>query len=803
MAERHQTLDLRLLPAACIGWVVALVVVHSLPAQSLAWGLGMVWGAGLCLSAALLLADRWSALRRVMLHAVLCTGVGAGVAFSAAHTQHSHQESGWTQAVQSEAPVEVTFRVTRDPLPFEQRGFAGDSGYRTQAVVQSFGAQQQVRAEVMVFTDAELRAGHRYTAMVTAVPADTGDRTTALLHSFGSQAPQRLAADRWSRVTEGFSALRAATAEQSSHAVGDAPALLPGVVLGDRSAQSEELTEAMQISGLTHMTVVSGTHCSLAMGALLGTARMMRLPRWILPPLLLAGLLLFVMLVQPAPSVIRASVMGAIGALAVFAGRGRASSALLCLCVIVLLVYDPWYSVEAAFQLSVAATVGIVLIGARLKTFFAHWLPGFFAGALALAVSAQLFVIPVLLPIAEGVTLYSIPANILAGPLLPLATVPGTLAAVLSTTVPWLSTALLWLAGFPAAGIAVIGHATAALPQAFVAWPQGATGWALAGLYSAAAIMVCRLVVDSTRRAGRAERSVLAATVGALTALVLPATGVLDPLFGQGLPEHWRFALCDVGQGDMLVVRTQEVAAVVVDTGEDPALAAECLDRLGLEQVEILMVTHEHRDHYGGVSGVAEAAEVEHILYSGTAGWSVLEAVQELDEVVLGIPETRAHVGDTAGHHGRYPVNWTVWSAADFHANPNNNSLVVQFELWESETSAGAVGSANNPLRLLTLGDLEEDVARLLVAQEAIPSQSQVVKVSHHGAANGGTEILEHITPSAALIGVGKDNTYGHPADEILGALGEMDASVYRTDLHGTVVFDLAEGGLEAFSVED
>lgn len=803
MSDQHQTLDLRLLPSACMGWAVALVVVHSLPAQSLAWGLGMVGGSALCLSAALLLADRGSALRRVMLHAVLCTGVGAGVAFSAAHTQHSHQESGWTEAVQSEAPVEVTFRVTRDPFPFEQRGFAAGSGYRNQAVVQSFGAQQQVRAEVMVFTDAKLRAGHRYTAMVTAVPTENGDRTTALLHIFGSQEPHRLAADGWSRVAEGFSALRAATAEQSLHAIGEAPALLPGVVLGDRSAQSEELTEAMQISGLTHMTVVSGTHCSLAMGALLGAARMMRLPRWTLLPLLMAGLLLFVMLVQPAPSVIRASVMGAIGALAVFAGRGRASSALLCLCVIVLLVYDPWYSVEAAFQLSVAATVGIVLIGARLKTFFAHWLPGFFAGALALAVSAQLFVTPVLLPIAEGVTLYSVPANILAGPLLPLATVPGTLAAVLSTTMPWLSTALLWLAGFPAAGIAVIGYAAASLPQALVPWPQGASGWALAGLYSAAAIIVCRLVIDSTRGAGRTERTVLAATVGALTALVLPATGVLNLLFGQGLPEHWRFALCDVGQGDMLVVRTQETAAVVVDAGEDPALAAECLDRLGLEQVEILMVTHEHRDHYGGVSGVAEATEVEQILYSGSSGWSVLQAVEELDDLVLGVPETRAQVGHAAVHHGRYPVSWTVWSAADFHPNPNDNSLVVQFELWEAETSAGAAGSANNPLRLLTLGDLEEDVARLLVAQNALPSDAHVVKVAHHGAANGGTEVLEHAAPSAALIGVGEDNAYGHPADEILDALQEMDTSVYRTDLHGTVVFDLFEEGLEAFSVDE
>ena len=802
MPDRHQPLDLRLLPAALAGWAAALVVVHSASAQSLLWGLGLAAGALLGLLTAWMVTRRRSMLRKVMLHTALCAGVGAGVALSAAGTQYSHQESGWTEAVDSDIPVEVTFRVTRDPFPFDQRGFGSDSGFRSQAVAQSFGARHQpVSAEVMVFTQAQLQAGHRYTGMMSTVPTETGDRTTALLHTFGPE-PEQLPADLRSRVTEGFSALRAATASQSSYAVGEAPALLPGVVLGDRSAQSEELTEAMQISGLTHMTVVSGTHCSLVMGALLGTARLMRMPRWALIPLLLTGLLLFVMLVQPAPSVIRASVMGAIGALAVFAGRGRASSALLCLCVIVLLVYDPWFSVESAFQLSVSATIGIVLIGTRLKTYFSQWLPGFPASVLALAVAAQLFVTPVLLPVAEGVTLYSIPANILAGPLLPFATVPGTLAAVLSTTLPWVSTALLWLAGVPAAGIAVIGYAAAAMPQALVPWPEGAAGWALAGLYVAAAIVVCRMVIDSSFRTAGFGKLLVAAAAGSLVALILPLTGIMGALGGQGLPEHWRFALCDVGQGDMLVVRTHHRAAIVVDAGEEPELAGECLDSLEVEQVEILMVTHEHRDHYGGVSGVDEAAEVGQILYSGSSGWSVLDAVEELDGSRLAMPASRAQTGQSAVHAHGYPASWKVWSAADYHPNPNNNSLVVEFALWETAEPAGAVGSANNPLRLLALGDLEEDVAGLLLARDALPGRSEVIKVAHHGAANGGTEVLEHTQPAAALIGVGEENSYGHPADEILETLEGIGASIYRTDLHGTVAFSLTDEGLESALID-
>lgn len=803
MADRHQTLDLRLLPAALTGWAVALIVVYSSAGQSMSWAMALVGCVLLSLLTALLIRRGDSGLRRIMLHIMLCAGVGAGVAFSAAGTQQHHEATGWNAAVDSDVPVEVMFRVTRDSLPFESRGYGDQAGYRSQAVVHTFGDEQQsVRAEVMVFTEAELRAGHRYRALMSPAATQNGDRTTALLYVFGAAEPQRLPGDTWSQINDTFSGLRSATAQQASHAVGEAPALLPGVVLGDRSGQSEELTDAMRISGLTHMTVVSGTHCSLAMGALLGAARMMRLPRWCQLPLLIAGLLLFVMLVQPAPSVLRASIMGAIGALAVFAGRGRASSALLCLCVVLLLVYDPWYAVEPAFQLSVAATIGIVLIGTRLKRYFAQWMPGFIAAALALAVSAQLFVTPVLLPIAEGVTLYSIPANILAAPLLPLATVPGTVAAVLSTTFPWFSTGLLWLAGFPAAGIAGIGSVTAALPQALVPWPQGAAGWALTGLYCVAAILLCRMIIDTAARIGRAQKAVLAAATGALTALVLPAAGMFGFLKGPGVPDDWRFAVCDVGQGDMLVIRTRAEAGIVIDAGQEPELAADCLGRLGIDHVEILMVTHEHRDHYGGVSGVAETASVEQILYSGSEGWSLTEAVEELDDVVLGVPEFRAQEGKHMVHEHQYPVAWRVWSAAQHHPNPNNNSLVVQFQIWRPEGPADAVGSANNPLRLLALGDLEEDAARLLISQQSLPDQSHVLKVAHHGAANGGTEVLEHAAPSVGLIGVGEDNSYGHPAEEILDSLDDLGAEVYRTDLHSTVVFEMTGDGLAVTSVQ-
>ncbi|RJN31154.1 ComEC/Rec2 family competence protein [Nesterenkonia natronophila] len=785
----RQALDLRLLPSALAGWVAALVAVNITVSVSLRVGSGLLAGALILTAAALVLRRPQSSesagerasfyrprrLAAVMLHLALSAGVATGATLSAAQTQYTQAESGWSDAVESPVPLSVTFRVTRDALPVQQR--SGD-GYRSQAIVLSFGEEEQtVRARAVVFTDAELQAGHRYTSQVRLSSTSSAHRSTAIMRPFGEDKPILHEPDRWTHITETFNRLRAATVEQSSSAVGEAPALLPGVILGDRSAQSPELTEAMRVSGLTHMTVVSGTHCALVVGALLGMARMLRMPRWTTLPLLVTGLVLFVMLVQPAPSVIRAAVMGSIGALAVFTGRGRTSSALLCLCVILLLVYDPWFAVEPAFQLSVAATAGIVLVGARLKDLFAHRLPGIVAAPLALAVSAQLFVTPVLLPIAQGVTLYSVPANIVAGPLLPLVTVPGTLAAVMSTTLPWLSTPLLWTAGLPSAGIAAIGYATASLPQALAPWPEGGAGWALAAVYTVAAIALCRILIDSRRRPRAWERLLLGGAGGVLAAVVIPVGSLPALILGPSVPEQWRFALCDVGQGDMLVVRTGERAGIVVDAGEEPELAENCLHKLGVNHVEILMITHDHLDHYGGTPGVAAAANIGEIIFSGAAGWSVKEAVESQEGTVLEVPESRGELGQNLTHQGAYPVTWQVWAAADYHPNTNDNSLV-------------------------TLGDLEKEVAGLLLARDALPSVVDVLKVSHHGASNGGTAVLEHTDPAVALIGVGEGNEYGHPSGAVVAALEDLGAATYRTDEHGTVAFVLVNESLKPVPLE-
>lgn len=830
-------LDLRLLPAALSSWAAALAAVH-LPWQHalhLGWTL---LGVGTLATLGAWLLHRLSTAA-APLHILLCCVLAGAVAFQAGTEAREHHSSGWVSAVESDVPVMVTLRVSAQPEVLSTPGFDGQTRIAAAATVETAVLSGEDRprpldAFVVIIQDSaaeptgqpsaeptgqppggpagehigqpeghplaassvgtlSLVTGHRYQGLVKLSPTGPGQRETALVFPFGEPL-QQLPADPRTEFTEVFNGLRSATAAASAPAVGDAPALLPGLILGDRTHQDEELSEAMRAAGLSHLTAVSGANCALVMGALIGLVRLSRAPRWTSVPVSLIGLLLFVLLVHPEPSVIRAGVMGSIAAVSLFAGRGRSAFALLCLCVLGLLVFDPFYAMEPAFQLSAAATAGIVVLGTRIRERLEGFLPMVLAAPLALAFSAQLFVTPVLLPLSASMSTYAIPANVLAAPFVPFITVPGTFAAVISTTLPWLALPILWCCGWAAACLGLIGRVASGLPQATAPWPEGWLGWALVVLYVFAAVVLAWGLVERFRLW---QVLLLGGMAGAVLALVLPVTA-LTPT--QGL-DQWQVALCDVGQGDMLVVRTQEAAGVIVDTGEDPLLADRCLETLGVDTVEALLLTHEHRDHYGGTPGVLQDREAGLVLHAGSADWDVGTEVESVAELPVDVPVHRPEAGETFEFLGGVQVRLTVWAAEAHHAEANDNSLVALFEIADSRLEQGVIGSAEQPLRLLAMGDMEQEVAASLLRRVEPPEGVHLLKVSHHGASNGGTQVLEATQPAAALIGVGEENSYGHPSAEIIGTLEELGAAVYRTDLHGTVVFTVDADGLEADAV--
>ena len=184
----------------------------------------------------------------------------------------------------------------------------------------------------------------------------------------------------------------------------------------------------------------------------------------------------------------------------------------------------------------------------------------------------------------------------------------------------------------------------------------------------------------------------------------------------------------------------ERAGAIVVDTGREPPDIDACLRRLRVEKIAAVFITHQHADHDGGIAGAGRNRQVGQLFYS------------VLDDPAKP-PEVNGLKGDqlASGDHGNAgTVSWRVLapSRTDAKLDENDASLVIRFEMQ--------VPGSNRVVSMLATGDMQETPMGTLLASGAV-QRADILKIAHHGAANGGTEIIDVVRPAVALISVGKD----------------------------------------------
>jgi competence protein ComEC len=268
-------------------------------------------------------------------------------------------------------------------------------------------------------------------------------------------------------------------------------AMLPGLVLGDTTTVTATTIAEFRTAGLTHLTAVSGANVTIVCGAVLLSARLIG-PR---PAVVLAALALgvFVIVVQPTASVLRAAVMGAIGLVAVLSARRRQGIPVLAAAVISLLAFAPHLAVNIGFALSVSATAALIVVApiwsARLV---ARGCPKLLADAVAIALAAQLVTAPLVAAISGRLSLVAVIANLVVAPVIPPITVLGTAAAALCVLWPAAGELLIRFTGPELWWLLHCAHTAAALPGAAVAVPSGWPGIAAVGCAAVGAVVLWR-----------------------------------------------------------------------------------------------------------------------------------------------------------------------------------------------------------------------------------------------------------------------------------------------------------------------
>jgi competence protein ComEC len=580
-----------------------------------------------------------------------------------------------------------------------------------------------------------------------------------------------------------FGDLRDAFLRSITGASGDSEGLMAGLAIGDTSRLSQMAQDNMKVVSLTHLTAVSGANCAIVIGLVYLLLGQFALPRLAKALLSASALLFYVLLVGPEPSVLRAATMASVVIFAHVLGRRGAPSQALALCVIVLLTADPWLATNYGFQLSVLATLGILELAPSLAVKLTARMPGWLAITLSVSIAAQLACLPVLLQLQAGLSTYSVPANLIAEPLVAPITVLGILACLVSPLLPWLSAFISWVASLGAWIILAIAKLFAEAPAATVSWPNG-----IVGVIGGTLVLV--LVVAWMRSTNRSLQTTAALSMGGLVAIVIGGCASQQLQAGAWPPREWSVVSCDVGQGDATVIRSAGLIAVI-DVGRKPGPVNRCLDRLKIQRINLLVLTHFDLDHVGGLAGAIEDRMVDTALITSYVDERQAAAIVWRQLSSAAKETIKAGTG-LSGKFGEF--DWRVLSphlGAAEAEDSNDGSVTMLFE--------------SPDLVFLGLADLGERGQMRLAGEsaswlgEGFGDVPVVVKVAHHGSRDQYPELYESLKPTVALFSVGVGNEYGHPTDRSLQMVRSAGASIFRTDLQGSIAIEASTDGLHAY----
>jgi competence protein ComEC len=330
------------------------------------------------------------------------------------------------------------------------------------------------------------------------------------------------------------------------------------------------------------------------------------------------------------------------------------------------------------------------------------------------------------------------------------------------------------LAGWCAWWIVSVAEQSARLPTAAVEWSASLLAIALLSVLCVAiGLLMPRLLERRWWSMG--------AAVLMLVTVVRPMPTVGWP------PQGWVMVACDVGQGDGLVLNAGGGSAVLVDVGPDPGLMDRCVDRLGVKRVAFVVLTHFHADHIDGLAAVLEDRSVEEVI------------VTALEDPAGGAADVRSWAGEE-----QVPVRVPAYGEVQ-HVGALTWQVIGPSEQIEGGGHGEEGSAANNAsvglfvqtqgISILLTGDMEPE-AQERVSQAVPGLQVDVLKVPHHGSRYQDPEFLSGLGARLAVISVGEDNDYGHPAPETISLLEQAGMLVRRTDLSGDVAVVVRDGDL-------
>jgi competence protein ComEC len=562
-------------------------------------------------------------------------------------------------------------------------------------------------------------------------------------------------------------------------------ALLSGILLGDDHAIPENLAEDFRTTGMTHIIAISGFNMAIIAGILINSGKHIVGRRWA-AWIAFGAIALYTILVGAEASVVRASIMSVLFILAATSlGRPTFTPAALFAAAFAMTLINPLILWHVGFQLSFAATMGLMLYVGPWRLGIREWLQPHFSRDVTkkasnilteyfLTTAATLIMtLPIIIYNFGFVSLVNPLANLLILPAQPgvmtwggIATVAGIISPILGQLPAWIAWLFLTYSIKLVEILSTVPHATANVSL---------SPMTLASFY----IFIIMITWIRGQPAEESEKSRLHLDRQKirflLTGFVFLAI-LTTAWFWQRPDGKLHVSFLDVDQGDAILIESPDGRQMLVDGGQYPSLL---LSRIGEQlpfwdkHIDLVVATHPDSDHVAGLADLFASYEVGGVITnglheeSGTGYFGLLSAADQTGTPVRGIRTGEViELGED--------VEIEILHAGELPGSDEDNDESIVMRLVYGDFS------------LLLTGDAGVPAEQMLISNGA-DVQSAVLKAGHHGSNTASSsEFLQAVHPQIVIIS-GASERYNHPHEEVLQRIAETGAAVWRTDESGTI----------------
>lgn len=546
-----------------------------------------------------------------------------------------------------------------------------------------------------------------------------------------------------------------------------------GILLGDTSDIESDIKDDFRKCNLSHMLAVSGAHLSylvLGINTVLSKKSFGIRRRKILS---IMFILIFMVIVNMSPSVVRAGISTIIAIFATLIYRKQDTYTTISIALLLTLLNNPFAIFDVGLQLSYLATLSIIVFYSKFtQKQFNNKVKKYLYESTILTVSANILILPITIYEFNTIPINSVISNLLAGPLLGICIILGMFMVIISTVCFPVSK----LIAFP---LQIILKILIKIIELISKIPFGnytvKTPWFIVVFLTYA--IIATLIYNKKKM------------TKILTMVTLIIFVVMQVCAFINIDGKLKIYFIDVGQGDSMLVKTVRGKNILIDGGgsKDPdydigekILVPYLLDRR-IKTLDYVIISHFDEDHATGVAQILGKIDVSSIILTRQLEENdiyrhILSIAKEKKIKLIYVKE-----GDVLKIGGIkisiiHPENKLMIN------NPmNNNSIVCKVEY--------------NSFSMLLTGDIEME-AEELILRKNINLKADVLKVAHHGSKTSTTgEFLKAINPKVALIGVGKNNNFGHPSNEVIQRLKENGTRIYRTDENGEISITVNKKG--------